>query len=163
MMNETFPLRRATAADAAAVRDLTRAAYAKWVPVVGREPLPMTADYDRAVGEHVIDLLEEDGILIALIEMAPADGRLLIVNVAVRPDRQGGGIGGRLLDHAERFARSLGFEEVELYTNAAMAANLDFYRRRGYQEHRRGMIVPGTESVFMRKQISLQARAAEPR
>jgi ribosomal protein S18 acetylase RimI-like enzyme len=161
-VTENLSLRRATAADAAAVRNLTRAAYAKWVPVVGREPLPMTTDYDRAVVEHVIDLLEEDGGLCALIEMAPADGRLLIVNIAVRSDLQGRGIGGRLLDHADLHARSLGFDEVELYTNALMASNLDFYRRRGYQEHRRGTIVPGTVSVFMRKKITFPAREAEP-
>jgi hypothetical protein len=41
-------LRRATPSDAAAVRDLTWAAYAKWVVVLGREPLPMTADYEEA-------------------------------------------------------------------------------------------------------------------
>jgi GNAT superfamily N-acetyltransferase len=161
-MNERLSLRRATAVDAAAVRDLTRAAYAKWVPIVGREPLPMTADYDRAVAAHVIDLLEEDGSPCALIEMTPADGRLLIVNIAVRPGLQGKGIGGRLLDHAERFARSLGFDEVELYTNVLMASNLDFYRRRGYQEYRRGTIVPGAVSAFMRKKISLPVREAEP-
>ena len=56
-------LRRATAADAANVRALTRAAYAKWVPVIEREPLPMTADYDLAVVEHIIDLLEVDDLL----------------------------------------------------------------------------------------------------
>jgi hypothetical protein len=38
--------------DAARVRDLTRAAYAKWVALIGREPLPMQADYQRAVAEH---------------------------------------------------------------------------------------------------------------
>jgi hypothetical protein len=69
-VNERLSLRRAVAADAQAVRALTRAAYAKWVPLIGREPLPMTADYNRAVIEHVIDLVEEDGILRALIEMA---------------------------------------------------------------------------------------------
>ena len=31
-------LRQAVAADAPAIRDLTRAAYAKWVPLIGREP-----------------------------------------------------------------------------------------------------------------------------
>jgi GNAT superfamily N-acetyltransferase len=153
-MKEHLCLRRATAADAAAVRDLTLTAYAKWVPLIGREPLPMMADYDRAVAAHIVDLLEEDGSLRALIEMAPADGRLLIVNIAVRPDLQGTGIGGRLLDHAERFAYSLGLDEVELYTNALMASNLDFYRRRGYVEIRRGTIVPGAVSVFMRKKIT---------
>lgn len=54
----TLKPRRATATD---VRALARAAYAKWVPQIGREPKPMTADYDRAVAEHIIDLREEDG------------------------------------------------------------------------------------------------------
>ena len=161
-MNERMSLRRASAADAAAVRALTRAAYAKWVPLVGREPLPMTADYDRAVVEHIIDLLEEDGDLRGLIEMAPACGHLLIVNIAVRPDHQGKGLGDRLLDHAQWFARSLGLDEIQLYTNAAMASNLDFYGRRGYHEFRRGTLVPGSVSIFMRKKIRLPGCDAEP-
>jgi GNAT superfamily N-acetyltransferase len=160
-MNERLSLRRAVAADAAAVCALSRAAYAKWVPLVGREPLPMTADYDRAVVEHVIDLMEEDGHLCGLIEMAPADGHLLIVNIAVRPDQQGRGIGARLLDHAEWFARSLGLDEIQLYTNVRMASNLGFYGRRGYQEFRRGTTDPGFLVVFMRKKLTLRDREAE--
>jgi hypothetical protein len=77
-MPERFPLRRAVSADAAAVRTLTRTAYAKWVPLIGREPLPMTADYDRAVAEHIIDLWEKDGQLLALIESIPEANHLLI-------------------------------------------------------------------------------------
>ena len=34
----SIELRQATAADAAAIRGLTRAAYAKWVALIGREP-----------------------------------------------------------------------------------------------------------------------------
>jgi GNAT superfamily N-acetyltransferase len=154
-------LRRAGAADAAAVRSLTRAAYAKWVPLIGCEPLPMRADYDQAVIEHVIDLLEEDGNLQALIEMAPADSHLLIVNIAVRPGQQGRGLGDKLLNHAEWFARSLGLDEIRLYTNVLMASNLDFYGRRGYQEYRRDMIVPGIVAVFMKKTIKLPDCEAE--
>ena len=149
----SLPLRRATAADAASVRALTRSAYAKWVPLIGREPIPMTADYDRAVADHIIDLWEERGQLLALIELAPGSDHLLIVNVAVRPDQQGKGLGGKLLDHAEGFARSLGLNEIRLYTNAAFAANLSFYSRRGYQEYRRGSLLPGSETIFMRKRI----------
>lgn len=85
-------LRRATPADAAAVRDLTRAAYAKWVPVLGREPKPMTADYDAAVRDHVVDMLHLDEKLAALIEMRPEADHLLIVNVAVSPAHQGRGV-----------------------------------------------------------------------
>src|ERR1700674_1620652 len=148
-------LRRATAADAAAVRALTRAAYAKWVPLIGREPMPMTADYDRAIAEHIIDLWEEDGQLLALIEAIPRADHLLIENIAVRPDHQGKGVGDRLLLHAEGLARSMGFDEIQLYTNAAFASNLAFYSRRGYQEYRRGTLVPGSVTVYMRKRIKV--------
>jgi hypothetical protein len=53
-MTVDLPLRRATSADVGAVRDLTRTAYAKWVPVIGRVPKPMTADYAAAVRDHQI-------------------------------------------------------------------------------------------------------------
>lgn len=82
-------LRRAAPVDAAAVRDLTRAAYAKWVPVLGREAKPMTADYDVAVRDHVVDMLHLDGDLAALIEMRPEADHLLVVNVAVAPALSG--------------------------------------------------------------------------
>ncbi len=121
----------------------------------------MTADYERAVIDHVIDLLEVDGKLYGLIEMRPANSHLLIVNIAVRPDQQGKGLGNRLLQHAEWFARSLSLDEIHLYTNAVMASNLNFYRGRGYQEYRRGTIVPGSVTVFMRKKIGLSDCKAE--
>jgi len=152
---ETSKLRRAAAADAANVRAVTRAAYAKWVPLIGREPLPMTADYDRAVAQHIIDLWEEGGQLLALIELIPVSDHLLIENIAVRPDQQGKGLGGKLLHHAERVARSLGLDEIQLYTNAAFASNLSFYSQRGYQEYRRGTVVPGSVTVFMRRKIEV--------
>ena len=146
-------LRRATPADAKIVRELSRAAYAKWVPLIGREPLPMTADYDRAVVQHIIDLLEEGGQLLALIEMIPEKDHLLIQNIAVRPDQQGRGLGDRLLRHAEGIARSLGCNEMQLYTNAAFTSNVAFYAKRGYEEYRRGTIVAGSTTVFMRKRL----------
>ena len=147
-------LRRATSSDARAVRDLSRAAYARWVPLIGREPLPMTADYDRAIASHIIDLFEEGGQLLALIEMIEQEDHLLVENIAVRPDQQGKGLGDWLLRHAEGIARSLDLEETRLYTNAAFISNLAFYTKRGYEEYRRGAIVPGTTTVFMRKRIS---------
>jgi hypothetical protein len=42
-MTEPLILRRAALSDVYAVRELSKAAYAKWVPLIGREPMPMTA------------------------------------------------------------------------------------------------------------------------
>jgi GNAT superfamily N-acetyltransferase len=142
-------------ADAADVRALTRAAYAKWVPLIGREPKPMTADYQLAVSAHVIDLYEHGEELLGLVEMIPQGDHLLIENIAVRPDQQGKGLGDILLKHAEDFARSLGFDETRLYTNLMFATNLAFYERRGYKEYTRETLVPGAVAVHMRKPIGL--------
>ena len=107
-------LHRATPADATAVRDLTRVAYAKWVPVIGREPGPMNADYDLAVRNHMVDFLRLGSELAALIEMRPEIDHLLIVNVAVSPAHQGHGYGRALLSHAEELARSRAVSQYQI-------------------------------------------------
>ena len=85
--------------------------------------------------------------------MIPAGDHLLIENIAVRPGQQGRGLGDRLLRHAETVALTSGFAELQLYTNAAFASNLAFYAKRGYEEYRRGTMVPGSTTVFMRKTL----------
>ena len=147
------PLRRAGLDDVQAVRDLTRLAYAKWVPVIGREPLPMTADYQRAVVEHMIDLYEVDGDLHALIETIAENDHLLIENLAVHPSQQGKGLGELLLAHARNLARELGYDEIRLYTNAAFAANIDFYAKRGFAEYAREAFPKGGTLVRMRQSL----------
>jgi ribosomal protein S18 acetylase RimI-like enzyme len=124
--------RRAGATDAIAVRELTRAAYAKWIPIIGREPKPMGADYDIAVRDHLVDVLVDGGDLVGLIEMIPSSDHLLIENVAVRPDSQGNGFGHRLMLRAEQVAQELRFAEVRLYTNSRFEENIRLYKRLGY-------------------------------
>lgn len=145
-------LRRAVAADATAIRDLTREAYAAWVPMIGREPRPMTADYEAAVRRDRFDLLFDDGALAALIQTVAEPDHLLIENVAVRPEFQGRGLGRRLMAHAEAIAREAGYGEVRLYTNGAFAANIALYRRLGYRIDREEPYLAGTV-VFMSKRL----------
>ena len=127
-----FTLRRAVAADAAAVRALVRDAYAKWVPVIGREPKPMTANYDAAVRLNRVDLAHVEGDLAGLIETIDRSDHLLIENVAVAPQRHGQGLGRALMAHAETVARAAGYREVRLYTNRRFEANVQLYLRLGY-------------------------------
>ena len=147
-------MRRAGPQDATAVRALTRATYAKWTPLIGREPKPMAADYEVAVCDHWIDLLEEAGELQGLVEMIPSDGHLIIENLAVADGLQGRGHGSRLLLHAEMVAREQGFVEVRLYTNAAFAGNIPFYRKRGYIETDRTALPTGGTMVHFAKPVS---------
>ena len=136
-------LRRATLADAADILHVVRDAYARWVPVMGREPIPIQTDYAKAVQRHRIDLHHVDGALAALIEMHPAQDHLLIVNIAVAPAFQGRGLGGALLDHAERVAAGLGLGEVRLYTNVLRAENIALYLARGYRKEREEAFMGG--------------------
>ncbi|NTF43845.1 GNAT family N-acetyltransferase [Rhizobium rhizogenes] len=131
-MTGAISLRAATDADVDTIRALTREAYGKWVPLIGREPLPMTADYAEALRKHRIDLVEADGELVALIEMAPGADHLLIENIAVSPRHQGKGIGKKLLAHAEQVAASLGLKVLRLYTNKRFTENVQLYLRHGY-------------------------------
>lgn len=147
-------IRRARKADAAAVRQLTRDVYAKWIPIIGREPMPMEADYEKAVEDHWIDLLEHDGSLVAVVEMVPQATHLFIENLAVAEAEQGKGLASLLLNHAEQIARSAGLLEVQLATNQAFADNVVFYQKRGYEIYETKPFARGGIGVRFRKSLS---------
>jgi GNAT superfamily N-acetyltransferase len=151
-MTSAVEIRPAIQEDAGRIRDLTRSAYAKWVAPIGREPLPMQADYERAIAEHTIDLLIVDGAVAGLIETILRPDHLWIENVAVAPEQQGGGFGRLLLDHAERRAVQSGRPEIRLLTNQMFAANLELYAKRGYSVDRTEPFRGGT-TVHMSKRV----------
>lgn len=158
MTDTSLLFRSATSQDAPAIRDLVRSAYAKWVPLIGREPRPMTADYELAVREHRFDLADEGGRLVGLIETALSDDHLWIENVAVSPSAQGRGIGRRLLARAEGRARDAGRSETRLLTNGAFAANISLYERVGYVVTHTEPYMGGT-TVYMTKALGSAQRA----
>jgi GNAT superfamily N-acetyltransferase len=149
-MDHEITLRRALATDADAIAALTKEAYAKWVPVIGRDPLPMTVDYATAVRNHRFDLLFAGPTLAALIETVPAEDWLMIVNLAVRPAFQRQGFGGRLVRLAEHIAERAGLRGTQLYTNRAFTTNLVFYTALGYRVDREEPFLGGA-TVYMSK------------
>jgi ribosomal protein S18 acetylase RimI-like enzyme len=147
-----FRLQRAIPADAPAVRQLVREAYAKWVPVLGREPMPMRADYDLAVREHEVDLAYVGAELAGLIEVIVHADHLFIENVAVSPGHQGLGLGRYLMGHAEGRAKVLGLSRLCLLTAHVMEPNIRLYSSIGYQVDRTEPFMGGF-TVYMSKDL----------
>jgi N-acetylglutamate synthase-like GNAT family acetyltransferase len=145
--------RRAGSEDAETVRALTLAAYAKWVPVIGRRPRPMNADYDHAVNTHIVELAYLEGELAGAIELIPAPDHLLLENIAVAPAQQRKGIGHRLMARVEALARARQVSMVRLYTNKAFASNLAFYQKLGYTLEREEPIKGGGFLVHFAKTL----------
>jgi N-acetylglutamate synthase-like GNAT family acetyltransferase len=145
-------MRTALPHEAGTIRDVVRAAYAKWVPIIGREPRPMQADYEAAVTLHRFDVVEADGRMVALIETEARAGHYWIENIAVLPELQGKGLGKRLLAHAEMLAREAGLSEIRLLTNGKMVGNRRLYAAVGDVEDREEPFGDGTV-VYMSKRL----------
>ncbi len=144
-------IRPARPEDAAALAQLARAAYARYVPLIGREPPPMLQDFPADIGDGVVWVAGNgpDGYVVC----RPKGGDWLIENVAVAPDCQGCGIGNALISFAEAQGRARGFARVTLYTNARMTDNLAMYPRLGYTETGRREEM-GLDRVFFVKNLS---------
>ena len=151
--------RKARPEDAPAIHALVCAAYAKWVPIIGREPKPMSVDYGQALREHDFALLCIAGEIAGLIETMTRDDHLWIENVAVSPARQGMGLGRRLLAHAEETAERSGLTKISLLTNADFKTNVTLYEKIGYVTTVREPFMGGT-ILYMSKTLGDGARNA---
>jgi len=113
----------------------------------------MLDDYSRLIEAGAVSVVEEPGgLLAAIIVLVPKPDHLLLDNIAVRPDRQGKGLGRRLVAFAESEARRLGHAELRLYTHVTMTENIALYARLGFDETGRGQEA-GYDRVFMRKRL----------
>lgn len=147
-------LRRATAADADKLTALARAAYARHVPVIGREPMPMTADWSRLLSEQEIWMVDGPaGEAMASLALDLQMDHVMIWSVAVAPAHQQRGLGRRLMAFAEQRARALQRPQLRLFTNARMAGNIALYRRLGYGETGREEL-PDRVIVHMSKAVT---------
>lgn len=145
-------LRRAEAAEAAAIRDLVRAAYAHYVPRIGREPGPMGDDVAAQIAAGQV-FVPDDGPLEAVLVLVDDADHLLLHNVAVAPAAQGKGLGLQLVAAAEAEARARGYSVIRLYTHRKMTENQALYAGLGYRETHRA-VEHGLARVFFEKVLS---------
>src|SRR5260370_8707722 len=114
---------------------IVAAAYSVYIGRIGKAPGPMLDDYAGLIASGALSVLEgADGVIVALIVLLAKPDHLLLDNIAVHPDRQGRGLGRRLIAFAESEARRLGYAELRLYTHETMIENIALYTRLGFRE-----------------------------
>ncbi|WP_371502015.1 GNAT family N-acetyltransferase [Kitasatospora sp. NBC_00374] len=81
----------------------------------------------------VVLLAERDGELLACCQLERREGTAYFGMFSVRPERQGGGLGGEVLARAERLAREeWGAAELEMTVIEQRADLIAWYERRGF-------------------------------
>jgi ribosomal protein S18 acetylase RimI-like enzyme len=140
-------IRPATPEDRAAVEAIVRNAYSVYLERMGQPPGPMLDDYAAQIAAGSVSVLDEDGEIVAIIVLLAKPD-----NIAVRPDRQGTGLGRQMIAFAETEARRRSFTELRLYTHETMIENIALYTRLGFVETGRGHEA-GYDRVFMTKRL----------
>ena len=139
-------IRLATPADLPAVQQIVETSSADYIPLIGRRPAPMGADYAAAIKAGHLYVLGNP--IVGCLVMFPDRDAIEIDMIAVSPEAQGQGIGRKLLDFAVDHARSTGQTKLTLYTNAKMARNVVIYEKYGFTITHRAT-VDGFDRVFM--------------
>jgi GNAT superfamily N-acetyltransferase len=106
---------------------------------------------DRATQEQGLRLLIETpatGIVFVALDQGQAVGMVSLLftistaeggrvcwleDMVVRPERRGGGLGSRLLQHAIDYATANGFRRITLLTDSVNDAAIRFYGRHGFR------------------------------
>jgi ribosomal protein S18 acetylase RimI-like enzyme len=146
-------IRPAIPDDAEAMRDVVHAAYAHYVPRLGKPPGPMLDDYAARIAAGQAWVLQDAARVVGLLVLEDRPDALLLDNVAVRPECQGAGHGRALMAFTATEARRRGFRRIVLYTHVLMTENQELYRRIGYVETRR-VTEHGFDRVYMQLDLA---------
>ncbi len=146
-------IRRASIEDVKAIEKCARAAYARYVDRMGREPAPMVADFENHVLNGQIHVLVDgEARILGYVVFYARENHVHLENVAINPEIAGAGLGRKLIAFVEGQARQGGYDAVELYTNEKMTENLKMYPKLGYVETER-KTEDGFDRVFYRKAV----------
>lgn len=113
----------------------------------------MVADFRTLIADGEVHVLLLGTALAGFIVLRPGPDHLFIENVVVHPDRQGQGLGGRLMAFAQAMALERGLPALELYTNVKMTENFPFYESLGFSETERRH-EDGFDRVYMSKKLN---------
>jgi len=136
-------VRVATPADAPGIR---RVADAAWhdahAPIIGEESVEafLAEHYDVADlraryrdGDSTTFVAEDDGEVVGYASGVPGEEAYDLGSIYVHPERQGEGVGSRLLEAVESRGREEDYDTVRLIVMADNGAARGFYEARGFE------------------------------
>src|SRR5215471_8009561 len=97
--NDLPSIRTASLDDISRIRSIARAAYAKYVHRMGREPAPMAADYEGEVSARRVVVIDVDGSVSGYMVAWPEADAYFIDNIGIEPEAQGKGLGAAAEAH----------------------------------------------------------------
>ncbi len=147
-------IRMADRSDEPEIRACATHAFARYVPLIGRKPPPMTADFATQIAAGEVHVATDDqGRILGYIVFRAEKGYVLLENVGVLPDAAGQGVGKALIRFCEDTTRARGLDAVHLYTHEKMTDNISIYRSLGYVEVGR-RAEDGLDRVFFEKTLA---------
>lgn len=133
---KSFEVRPATADDAAAIIDVILDAGSMFrsigMDAVSDNPPPTVEDIADQIKTGKAWVATSAGDVIGCILVHVVDGDAHIDQVSTARAHAGRGIGRRLIEQAETWARSVGHQQVTLTTFTEVAWNAPYYRSLGY-------------------------------
>jgi ribosomal protein S18 acetylase RimI-like enzyme len=144
---------KASIEDAEEILALQKAAYAsegRFYNDLSIPPLTQTLEEMRTDFERQLVLKAvEEGEIVGSVRARMKEGRCLIGRLIVRPDRQGRGIGSRLMEEIEAsFPQA---ESFRLFTGHRSEKPLHIYEKMGYEEYRTEYLHEDLTLIYLEK------------
>ena len=149
---EKFKIIEALMSDVLAIQSCVKSAYQHYVDRIGKEPGPMIDDYHARVSQNDAFVIKDEDRVIGVLVLILDHQRCLLDNVAVDPQYAGNGLGKKLVEFAERFAKERKYQEIELYTHELMDENIEMYQKWGYRVVRK-VSECGFNRIYMAKKL----------
>jgi GNAT superfamily N-acetyltransferase len=130
-------LRLATIADIPELPEIERSAGEAFRGTaqawIAHDVVTQVEAYPPLIAARGVRVAEVDGVLAGFVHTEMRDDELHVWELAVRRDRQGQGVGRRLMTAAREEALAHGCKALTLTTFRAIPFNAPFYQRLGYE------------------------------
>jgi ribosomal protein S18 acetylase RimI-like enzyme len=131
-----FDIRRATPEDAATISALIHEAFAPFEAEYTAEAFAYTTPPADVISgrfaEGPIWVAVDGDLIVGTVSGLPEPDRFYIRSMAIKPRAQRLGIGQRLLETLEAFARDAEYKKLYLYTTFVLPAAKRLYERNGF-------------------------------